>query len=199
MPTLLPSPPPRQRGTTLIEVLVTMVILAFGLLGIAAFQAKAQVGSIESYQRAQAVVLLEDLQARISTNPANAASYVTATPLGTGDAMPDDCTTLPAPITAAQRDMCEWSAALKGAAEKNSDTSTKVGAMEGARGCITTLQSADATAGVCRPAVYQLAVAWQGLHATVAPAQLCGKNSYGVDTNRRAISVRLSVGLPTCK
>lgn len=195
----LPLPPlPRQRGTTLVEVLVTMVILAFGLLGIAAFQAKAQVGSIEAYQRAQAVVLLEDLQARIGTNTANAASYVTASAVGTGDANPDDCSTLASP-TAAERDLCEWSAALKGAAEKNSVDSTKVGAMEGARGCVTTLQSADASAGVCRPAVYQLAVAWQGRHATVAPAQLCGKDLYGTDTNRRAISVRLSVGLPSCK
>lgn len=198
MPTQSPLPLPRQCGTTLVEVLVTMVILAFGLLGIAAFQAKAQVGSIESYQRAQAVVLLEDLQARISTNTTNAASYVTATPVGTDDALPDDCTTLTAPITAAQRDLCEWSAALKGAAELK-DPSTKIGAMQGARGCITTLQTADTTAGVCRPAVYQLAVAWQGLHPTVAPAQLCGKDLYGTDTNRRAISVRLSVGLPTCE
>ena len=55
---------PRERGLTLIEVLVTLVILVFGLLGIAAFQAKAQVGSIEAYQRAQAVVLLQDMRAR---------------------------------------------------------------------------------------------------------------------------------------
>lgn len=188
--------PPAERGTTLVEVLVTMVILAFGLLGIAAFQAKAQVGSIESYQRAQAVVLLEDLQARMHTNTANAAAYVTTDPLGTDDDLPEDCSTLATP-TAAERDQCEWSAALKGTAEVSS-SSTKVGAMEGARGCITTLQTADPAAGVCRPAVYQLTVAWQGLHPTVAPTQLCGKDLYGDDTNRRAISVRLSVGLPTC-
>ncbi len=198
MPTLPPAPQQRQRGTTLVEVLVTMVILAFGLLGIAAFQAKAQVGSVESYQRAQAVVLLEDLQARMGTNTLNAAAYVTADPVGTDDDLPADCTTLTTP-TAAERDLCEWSAALKGTAEKNSTTDVKVGAMEGARGCITILQTADPAAGVCRPAVYQLAVAWQGLHPTVAPAQLCGKDEYGPDTNRRAISVRMSVGLPTCK
>ncbi len=188
----------RQRGTTLVEVLVTMVILAFGLLGIAAFQAKAQVGSIESYQRAQAVVLLEDLQARMQTNSANAGDYVSADPIGTDDDQPADCSTLTTP-TAAERDLCQWSAALKGSAEKNSSTAANVGAMEGARGCITLLQAADAAAGVCLPAVYQLSVAWQGKHPTVAPALLCGKDLYGADTNRRAISVRLSVGLPTCK
>ncbi len=196
MRTMLPPPMQRQYGTTLVEVLVTMVILAFGLLGIAAFQAKAQVGSIESYQRAQAVVLLEDLHARISTNSPNAGAYVTTDPLGTDDDQPDDCTTLTTP-TAAERDLCEWSAALKGTGEQSG--STRVGAMQGARGCITTLQTADTAAGVCRPAVYQLAVAWQGMHPTVAPAQLCGKDLYGADTNRRTISVRLSVGLPTWK
>ena len=61
------APLPRQRGTSLLEVLITMVLVAFGLLGIAAFQAKAQIGSIEAYQRAQAVLMLEDLQSRIST------------------------------------------------------------------------------------------------------------------------------------
>lgn len=185
-----------QRGTTLIEVLVTMVILAFGLLGIAAFQAKAQVGSIESYQRAQAVVMLEDLQARMHTNTANATDYVTTDPLGTGDDQPDDCTD-PA-FSTAQRDLCEWSAMLKGTGEQNA-SDAKVGAMEGARGCISELQAADTTAGVCLPAIYQLTVAWQGRHPTIAPAQACGKDLYGTDTNRRAISVRLSVGLPNCK
>ncbi len=187
---------PRQGGTTLIEVLVTMVILAFGLLGIAAFQAKAQVGSIEAYQRAQAVVMLEDLQARMHTNTANTDDYVTTSPLGTGDSEPADCTD-PA-FTVAERDLCEWSAMLKGTGEKSS-TDTKVGGMEGARGCVSQVQAADATEGVCKPAIYQLTVAWQGRHPTVAPAQACGKDLYGADTNRRAISVRLSVGLPHCK
>jgi type IV pilus assembly protein PilV len=185
-----------QRGTTLIEVLVTMVILAFGLLGIAAFQAKAQVGSIESYQRAQAVVVLEDLQARMHTNTANATAYVTTDPLGTDDDQPDDCSD-PA-FSVAERDLCEWSAMLKGSGELNA-SDAKVGAMEGARGCISQLQAADTTPGVCKPAIYQLTVAWQGRHPTIAPAQTCGKGLYGTDTNRRAISVRLSVGLPNCK
>jgi type IV pilus assembly protein PilV len=57
----LPFSPSRQRGTSLVEVLVTVIVLAFGLLGIAALQAKAQVGNLEAYQRAQAVVLLQDM------------------------------------------------------------------------------------------------------------------------------------------
>lgn len=185
--------PSRQRGTTLIEVLVTMIIIAFGLLGIAALQAKAQVGSIEAYQRAQAVVLLEDLQSRMNGNSAAAASYTGQGELGTGDSQPADCSTL---AVRSARDLCEWSAALKGAAEVKAGLNT--GAMTGARGCVDVVQAADATAGVCRHAIYLVTVSWQGLHPTIAPAAACGKNKYGDDSNRRAISARVAVGIPSC-
>lgn len=183
----------RQHGVSLIEVLVTMVVLAFGLLGLAAFQTKAQVGSIESYQRAQAAVLLQDMQSRLSGNSAAAGDYVHPGPLGTGDAQPADCRLQPA---GSARDKCEWSAALKGAAEKRDGVLG--GAMQGARGCITRVQEQNPAAGVCTPAVYLVSVSWQGLHATRAPSQACGKDLYGPDTNRRTISARVAVGLPTC-
>jgi type IV pilus assembly protein PilV len=182
-----------QRGTTLVEVLVTMVVLAFGLLGIAAFQAKAQVGTLESYQRAQAVVLLQDLRARMAGNANAAADYVTNTPLGTGDDATDDCAAL---ALGAARDKCEWSQELKGAAEVSG--SARVGAMTGARGCVEELQAKNDAAGVCRPGLYQVTIAWQGLHPTKAPALACGKDQYGADTNRRAISVLVAIGVPHC-
>jgi len=187
----------RQRGTSLIEVLVTLVVVAFGLLGLAAFQAKAQVASVESYQRAAAAVLLEDMQARIVGNHADAASYVTTTPLGTGDGMSADCS---AATSTAARDKCEWSLDLKGAGETvgTGAATTQAGAMQGALGCVTEVQARNDAAGVCIPAVYLVTVAWQGLHPTKAPAQSCGQGKYGADTNRRAMSVRVAIALPTC-
>lgn len=184
---------PRQRGTSLLEVLITMVLVAFGLLGIAAFQAKAQVGSIEAYQRAQAVLLLEDLQSRINGNAGQADAYITTSALGTGDAGPADCSSVAA---GSARDLCEWSAALKGAAEVKAGAN--IGAMTGARGCVSQVQAKDDSLGVCRQAIYLLTVAWQGMHPTIAPALACGRDAYGADTNRRAISVRVAVGLPNC-
>jgi type IV pilus assembly protein PilV len=186
--------PHASAGLSLVEVLVTVVILAFGLLGIAALQAKMQVGSIESYQRAQAVVLLDDLRARLLGNPAHAADYVTTAPLGTGDSPAADCTTL---AIGAARDLCEWSQELQGAAEQTSSGANS-GAMIGARGCVEQVQAPDPTAGVCKPGVYRVTVAWQGMHETRASSLACGANQYGPDANRRAIAVQVTIGLPDC-
>lgn len=177
----------------MVELLVTLVILAFGLLGVAIMQSKMQVGTIESFQRAQGVVLLEDMSARISANGANASSYVLIAPVGTGDSQPDDCSGQPA---GAPKDICEWSLALKGAAELQS--SAKVGAMVGGRGCIELIQAPDLTQGVCQPGIYRVTVAWQGLHKTAPSALTCAAGMYGDDSNRRAISVRVAVGMPGC-
>jgi type II secretory pathway pseudopilin PulG len=57
-----------QQGSSLLEVLITIVILAFGLLGLAAFQSKVQVAEVESYQRAQAILALADMSGTSDTS-----------------------------------------------------------------------------------------------------------------------------------
>lgn len=186
-------------GFSMVEVLVTIVIVVFGLLGLAGLQLRLQVSETESYQRAQALVLLSDMNERIAANNANAASYVAADAVGTGDSQPASCTALAA--GSAARDLCEWSNELKGSAETaNAGTASAAaaGAMVGARGCITQIQAADATAGVCLPGIYQVAVAWQGMAPTATPAITCGQNQYGTDSYRRVVATRITVGLPGC-
>ena len=51
-----PSPSGRQRGATLIEVLIAALILAIGMLGVGAMQAAALRNSQSSLERSQAVV-----------------------------------------------------------------------------------------------------------------------------------------------
>ena len=151
------------RGVSLIEVLVTIVILAVGLLGLAGLQMRLQSSEVEAYQRTQASLLLEDMANRMGANRKNAASYATgsANPLGTGDSQPATC------AGGGQGfDSCQWSNALKGAAEQSG--SNNVGAMIGARGCIENL-GADQ---------YQITVVWQGLTPLSAPASACGVGLY---------------------
>jgi type IV pilus assembly protein PilV len=58
----------RQRGVGLIEVLISLVVIAIGLLGLAALQGKAQKAELESYQRSQALILLQDVAGRLRAN-----------------------------------------------------------------------------------------------------------------------------------
>jgi type IV pilus assembly protein PilV len=184
----------RQAGTTMLEVLVTLVILAFGMLGLAGLHIKIQTLDMEAYQRAQAILLLRDTVERIKANSANAADYVPAsasTMYGSGYTA-----TCPG-STQAEKDICEWSNALQGASESSSGT--KVGAMIGARGCIQQITAPDPTPGICQPGTYRVSVAWQGLFATSAPALSCGSGQYGLnEAVRRAISSDIVIGLPSC-
>lgn len=201
------------RGFTLLEVLITLIILAVGMLGLANLQSKIHVTEIESYQRAHAVLLLQDMTDRINSNRHEDALtlYAGANELGTGTAEVCDAATLAGiPASNGRRlaasDRCQWSSALLGASEQRAGGGGNAGGMIGARGCITEVQAPDATAGVCTPGIYRVTVAWQGLHKTKAPADLleCGKDQYGnaadagKDMLRRAISTEISIGVPRC-
>ncbi|HYU03769.1 MAG TPA: prepilin-type N-terminal cleavage/methylation domain-containing protein [Jatrophihabitantaceae bacterium] len=173
----------RQRGISLLEALITIIVLAFGILGLAGLQAKMQSAEVESYARSQALLLLDDMAARLNANHINAAAYVTATPAGTGDTQPTDCS-----LTAlgVDRDLCEWSNALKGNSEVAAGSG--VGAMIGGRGCVEQLVGAN-------PPSYRIAVAWQGLTATVIPRIDCAQNLYGGnDAFRRVVAKVVTIG-----
>ncbi|MHB1124208.1 MAG: type IV pilus modification protein PilV [Ramlibacter sp.] len=183
----------REQGAALIEVLVSILIVSFGLLALAGLQTKMNAALLESYQRAQALTLLEDMTQRIQANQNQSVDYVAAS-LGTGATEPADCTTLG---TRAQQDRCEWSKALKGAAV--TADGVNVGSMIGARGCVEQLQPANPASGICQPAIYRVTVAWQGLNATVVPAAICGAGEYGSDDSfRKVVSARVIVPLPGC-
>lgn len=182
-----------QQGTSLIEVLVTLVILSIGLLGVAGLQARMSVAEMESYQRSQAVLALTEMTERIGVNRTQAASYVTAGTIGTGDP-PASCSGM---AQGAARDICEWSNSLKGASEQKS--SNKVGGMLGAVGCITQVQASNTALGVCTAGVYQVSVAWQGMSPTAASGLACGQGSYGAnDAYRRVITASVVVGTTSC-
>ncbi|WP_231975629.1 type IV pilus modification protein PilV [Pseudomonas oryzae] len=159
----------RQGGVTLIEVLVTILILSIGLLGVAGLQSRLQMSEMEAYQRSQALLLLDDMASRIATNRNRAADYVTSTgALGTGMT----CSTVSTSSTRQQIDHAEWCMALQGAAESvgSGSTASKLGAMIGGRGCVESLGSGE----------YLITVAWQGMGPISAPpaSVSCGANQY---------------------
>ena len=174
----------RERGTTMVEILVSIIIVVLGLLGLAGLQSRAAVSEMEAFQRAQAIVLAQDMADRISANRRAAETdlYVTPTPLGTGTPA-----ALCGALNGVERDHCEWNRALLGAAEE-APGGVKVGAMIGARGCVQNL-------GTTMPRQYLVSVVWQGLVATKEPgATLCGQGEYGDEKTRRAITTVVSIG-----
>lgn len=185
-PTVLNRSPARRtnRGVTMLEVLVAILILVIGLLGAASLQSKTQIAEIEAYQRAQAIVLLQSMVDRVNANRKAADEYVTASPLGTGSTL--NCA---APATTAARDLCDWDESLRGASETKSGGAVLMGAMVDARGCIT-------NPVVTMPREVVVAVVWQGLQPTAAPgATACGQGSYGADDRfRRAVVARITIG-----
>ena len=194
MLTHAPAQRNRQHGISLIEVLITLVILAIGLLGVAALQTNMSLAQMESYQRSQAVIAMNDMVERISADRDQAASYVTTGTVGTGDSMPSDCTTL---AEGPARDLCEWSNELKGASEES--LTANVGGIIGARGCIVQVQASNPAPGVCTPGIYRVSVAWQGISPTTTPARSCAAGDYGAnDAYRHLVSTAVYVGTTTC-
>lgn len=185
----------------MLEVLVSLAIMAFGLLGLVGVQAVAQKSELESYQRAQALVILSDIMDRINTNRAAATCYAITTTSSSGtpylgtttggghyDTSGFSCAALasnPDAVARAQLDLVAIDQMLQGYAEQLSGG--QVGAMIGARACIGFNSTTQA---------YTVAVAWQGAGPTYSPASWtsapavaanCALNLYGTDTQRRVV------------
>lgn len=190
------EPMAAQRGFSLLEVIITMAILAVGLLGLAGLQARAINAEADSFSRGQAMMLANEMADRMNSN---LAEVTTSTAASTGYNQQDggsvkvvfgtgytnDCigganttpalqaTCCAAKASIAARDLCEWDLALKGIGE--SVGSSNVGAMNGARACVFN----TGTTGV-----FQVDVVWQGRDIGVVPADnSCGSTAI---TSRRS-------------
>ncbi len=156
--------PSASAGASLIEILVAVLILAFGLLGLAGLQSRVQSSKMEAYQRSQALLLVKDMANRVNANRANAAEYAAgapvSSPLGTGQV----CAAASAAL--ADRDLREWCDALQGAGETLNAGANRVGTLIGGRGCVEVIGTNE----------YQITVAWQGLTplSIASDSSLCG-------------------------
>lgn len=65
---MLNKSPQAQRGATLIEVLVTLIILSVGLLGMAGLQTLSMQSNHSAYYRSQATFLAYDISERMRAN-----------------------------------------------------------------------------------------------------------------------------------
>lgn len=201
--------PALARGYSLLEVLITMFVIAIGLLGLVGLQARALTAEVEAAARGQALMLVNDMADRMQANlnsvknPVGNATYDQVSGgskivFGTG--YTNSCiTSNPTSLSAqaacckttaqsgtknsvAESDICEWDLALKGIGETTGGAA-KVGAMSNARGCVF-LQATN---------VYEIDVVWQGRDAmgAVATDLTCGDTA--ITTGRRGVSQRIRV------
>lgn len=194
---------PRSYGFTMLEVLISLFVMSLGLLGLAALQVRAQQAELESYQRAQALVLLQDMVDRINANRKTAGCYAFTPVPDNGTVFVGTGATAPACVGAygttqtrarADADVAAWDALLKGSAEALSGN--QVGAMLGARGCVSLDTSVT-------PNIYRVSVAWQGMSKTVNPTTIdagltCATGQYGSDLQRRVVSYSFPMACLNC-
>jgi type IV pilus assembly protein PilV len=193
------------RGFTMIEILVTLVILMIGLLGIAGLMAQGQRSTFEAYQRQQALMLANDMAERIKANRAGADSTEVAstydvavpvgTPAGTGarydnllKGVTTNCVTTTGTCSTSEVVMFDaalWDGLLVGqAAETQRSTGTALGPLLTPRGCVQTVSTTACPACGGPPAsrqiIYRVSVAWQGNYSTAAPpaGDTCGTGTY---------------------
>lgn len=100
-----------QRGFTLIETLIALIVLAVGLLGMASLTIHSMQSNQGAYMRSQASVLAYDIAERLRSNHAGATGTTvytqeTAAAPFCGN---DGCT----PTQQAQLDVSQWRAALQ--------------------------------------------------------------------------------------
>jgi len=193
----------RAGGFTLIEILVSLTLIAFGLLGLAQLIVKGQRASFEAYQRQQAIALATDMLEKIKANRGRAADYTAAAPvlapMGDGLLFNDlttgtitncastNCT----PDLLVTYDLAYWDGLLFGTTETLVAGTDPAGGIVNARGCIEVVVPAVAPSTL---ATYRVTVAWQGSSETVAPAiSTCGNGLYGTETRRRVVALDVRV------
>lgn len=189
----------KQRGFTLIELLVALVVMLVGMMGAAGLLVRTVQQEVEAYQRLQALDLVQNMVDRMQANRlvvdcySNGANGINlgngATLAGNYEEGVDGCASASTQSLndRADADLTAWHQLLLGSSVQSEDDDN-IGAMIGARGCITQVSAAEQ--------LYLVTVAWQGMSESAAPPadNLCGKDQYGDEKRRRVVAAIVRIG-----
>ncbi len=176
-----------SQGFSLIEVLVSMMVFAIGILGTASLQTVAKRANFDAVQRTTASQLAFDIFERMRANPAALSSYLAAPGAALGVknvmAMPvKDCkASVCTPQEFASRDQWEWQLSLNGALELKDNANS--GGLADATACVT--GPADGSSGM-----YAVTIVWRGISEVPTSQTIaCGAGSglYGADDEYRRV------------
>lgn len=134
-----------QRGISLVESLVALLVLSIGMLGIAALYVSSLRASGSALFRTQAVNFAADMADRIRANPNAAAAYAGAEANNgcvTGPVVGADCS----PLQLAADDLFRWRAAIALTLPDDGNAGTPQGTV--------------VVAGISAPRTYTIQVTW---------------------------------------
>ncbi len=186
----------QQSGFTMVEVLVTFVILAIGILGIVTLLVTSKSSEFEAAQRARAVHLAEELVEKIRSNPRAVLAYETGMTHSVSGSEPSPncntsaCTT---PAQLAAWDLWIWRRALEG--NDVSIGATPTAGLQEAGGCIEFFPHGS----YARTGQLRVHVQWTGLLDTgsglTSAGDFCGPS--GELALRRAVVATTFIVDPT--
>jgi len=104
---MIASTPSANRGFSLLELLITLVVLSIGLLGIGLMQTTNLGLTKTAFSRTQAMLLASDIADRIRANETFAANYVTSS--NTANSTPGCVNASCAGAALASADIQDWS------------------------------------------------------------------------------------------
>lgn len=179
----------RQRGFSLIEVLVSTVVFGIGVLGITSLNAISKRSSYQSVQRSSAAQLSFALLEDMRSNTGALAVYLAAGDLGRGSQGVEPtplCDDPALPCTAAElatHNLWDWEQLLDGNLERSGGVG--VGGLITPTGCIR-----GPAGGVT--GMYTVTVAWLGSVQIASPGpNNCGTGLYGPgNVFRRTVVLR---------
>lgn len=181
---------PRQKGFSLVEVMVSVLVTSVSVVGMAGMQVTSKRAGYEAIQRTSATSMAMDVLERIRSNPRVLSSYAAAGLGGstiTVEPSPNcsnDTTEICTAGQLAAHDLWEWEQAIDGLAETRdiSGTTVATGGLLNPTGCIEVSGN-----------MVTVTMAWQGYEALSDPGtNTCGSGlgKYGTDdANRQVISV----------
>jgi type IV pilus assembly protein PilV len=176
-----------QRGFSLVEVMVSVLVTSVSVLGMAGMQITSKRAGYEAIQRTTATAMAMDMLERMRSNPEVLASYAAAS-LGNGSIATEpvpkcsnDTTDICTATQLAAHDLWEWEQAIDGVGETRdvSGTDVATGGLVNPTGCIEV-----------NDGMVTVTMAWQGFEALSDPGtNACGSGlgKYGTDDQQRQV------------